>query len=78
MDTQEYIITVSKKQMALMMNISNTTLRSYLNVEWYDELQHLGYHRNSKVLTPRQILFIQSKWGRLNFNLLNTKLTNTL
>lgn len=67
MSSNEYKKTVAKNQLAALMNISNSTLRYYLNKEWYDELKVLGYHKSNKILTPRQISFIESKWGELDF-----------
>jgi hypothetical protein len=75
MESNNYARTVSKKQLAKLMNISNTSLRLYLNIEWYDELKALGYDKNNKVLSPRQIMLIQSKWGKLDFNLLKMKVS---
>jgi hypothetical protein len=76
MEPIHFIVPITKKQLALLMNISNTTLRTYLNNEWYDGLKSLGYHKNSKVLSPRQLIYIEGQWGKLNFKLLNPKHSN--
>jgi len=66
-----HIVAASKKQIAILMNVSNSTLRFYLNKEWYDDLKSLGYDKGKKVLSPRQILYIESQWGELDFSLLH-------
>jgi hypothetical protein len=73
MEKIEYIEPLSKKQLAMLMNISDSTMRNYLNNVWYDDLNNRGYDKTNKVLSPRQIKFIESRWGKLNFALLSSK-----
>jgi hypothetical protein len=76
MERLEHIVPISKKQLALLMNISNSTLRFYLNHEWYEDLKSIGYNKDRKVMSPRQLLYIESKWGELDFSLLHLKQFN--
>ena len=73
MEMIDYIEPISKKQLALLMNISDSTMRSYLNNIWFDELKNRGYDKTNKVLSPRQIKFIETRWGKLNYALLSLK-----
>lgn len=70
METRDYVLPMSKKQLAIVMKISNTTLGIYLNNVWYDELKSRGYNKVKKVLSPRQLTYIQSQWDNLDLNLM--------
>jgi len=72
MKTFDYIAPLSKKQLAFLMKISNTTLQFYLNNDWYDELKAIGYKKERKVLSPLQISFVEEQWGELDYSLLST------
>jgi len=55
----------TKKELAQKMGISSTTLHSYLNVKWYNELARAGYKKSMKILSPKIISVIESEWGEL-------------
>ena len=55
--------TLSKKQLAQKMGISRGTLQNYLNNRWYKFLMPLGYSKNQRIMSPKQIEFIIKQWG---------------
>jgi len=42
-----------KKELARILDVSPSTLQSYLNVRYYHLLKDLGYEKNSRILWPR-------------------------
>ena len=54
---------LSKKQICQYLNVSDTTLRYYLNRRYFSELSLLGYQKNQKLLTPCQINYLREKIG---------------
>lgn len=78
METIDHIEAITKKQLAILMNVSSTTLRFYLNNDWYEDLKNLGYNKSKKVLSPRQVLYIESQWGDFDFSLLHMGLSHKL
>ena len=73
METTDYIGPISKSQLAMLMNVSNSTVRTYLNKIWYEELKNLGYDKDEKILSPRQIEYIESQWGKFDLNLVSER-----
>lgn len=55
--------TLSKKEICQLLNVSDTTLRNYLNRRYFSELSLLGYRKNQKLLMPNQIIFLREKIG---------------
>ena len=53
----------TKKELAIEMGISHSTLQSYLNKRWYLELKKLDYEKQQKILSPNQLEYIKAKWG---------------
>jgi predicted transcriptional regulator len=78
MEAINHIEAITKKQLAILMNVSSTTLRFYLNNDWYEDLKNLGYNKSKKVLSPRQVLYIESQWGDFDFSLLHMGLSHKL
>ena len=50
-----------KYEVAEMLGVSPTTLRTWLNTLYYNELENLGYYRRQKKLTPKQLNFLHQK-----------------
>ena len=44
----------TKKELRLMLNVSQSTLHRWLNVRYIHFLIPLGYHKKQKYLTPKQ------------------------
>lgn len=55
--------TLTKKQLALKMQVSQSTLQNYLNRLWFNQLSKLGYKKRNKILSIRQLGFIKEVWG---------------
>ena len=54
-------IDMSKAHLAELLNVSASTLRRWLNVLYYAELEKLGYRKNQKLFTPRQWCWLLDK-----------------
>ena len=52
-----------KTEVARRLNITRETLRLYLNERYFDELKSLGYIKNQKMLTPKQLEYLHDKIG---------------
>ena len=52
---------ISKKELRTLLNISASTLNTYLNVRYYIELQELGYKKTAQLLSPKIIKHLQNK-----------------
>ncbi len=52
---------VSKKELRTLLNISASTLNTYLNVRYYLELKDLGYTKTAQLLSPKIINHLQNK-----------------
>lgn len=48
-----------KYEIAEKIGVSNSTLRKWLNVKYYVELQKLGYEKRQKYLTIKQINYLR-------------------
>ena len=55
--------TLTKQQLALKMQISNSTLQNYLNRLWFPKLKETGYCKRQKILSIKQIEIIKEIWG---------------
>jgi len=56
-----YAATLYKCEVAAILQISNNTLRIWLNVKYYNELKVLGYTKTQKKLNPQQINYLTKK-----------------
>lgn len=52
---------ISKKQLRILLNISASTLNTYLNIRYYNELKELGYIKTAQLLSPKIIKHLQDK-----------------
>ena len=52
---------LTKIEVATMLNVSPSTLRSWLNVRYFEELKTINYSPNQKLLTPKQLNFLAEK-----------------
>jgi len=43
---------VTKSELAVLCNVSGSTLQTWLNRRYYDELSKLGYRKNQRILLP--------------------------
>lgn len=48
-----------KYEIAEKIGVSSSTLRKWLNVKYYVELQKLGYEKRQKYLTIKQINYLR-------------------
>lgn len=53
--------TLTKKQVARLLNISPGTLQTYLNRRYFKELQAIDYKKDQKILTPKQLNYLAQK-----------------
>jgi len=54
-------LTLTKTEMARLCGVTTETLRTWLNVRYYSDLEKLGYTKNQKVLLPRQVEYLCGK-----------------
>lgn len=52
---------MSKKDYSKMIGISARTLRRYLNELYFEELKEMNYYPEQKILTPKQIGFLNKR-----------------
>ena len=52
---------MSKKAFSEFSGIPRRTLRNYLNVIYFSELEKMGYSKLQRMLTPKQVLWLQIK-----------------
>lgn len=52
------MVTLTKKEIRIKLNVSHTTLSYYLNRRYFKKLQNLGYVKNQKILTPLQVKYL--------------------
>lgn len=50
----------TKKELAIMLQVSPSTLRRWLNQKYYSNLKFLGYTKNQRILTPGQLNYLNS------------------
>ena len=55
--------TLTKKQLANLLNISNSTLQNYLNRLWFNKLKETGYQKRNKILSIKQLSIIKDIWS---------------
>lgn len=55
--------TLTKSELATLMNVSSGTLQSLMNRQWFENLKMLGYKKKSKILSPRIVNYIIQEWG---------------
>jgi transposase len=48
-----------KYEIAEKIGVSKTTLRNWLNIKYFSELQKLGYEKRQKYLTTKQINYLR-------------------
>ena len=48
-----------------MFGISLTTLRNYMNVRYFEQLQALGYQRNQRTIQPAVYSWLVEKLGHV-------------
>lgn len=51
----------SKHDLAEKLGVSATTLRIWLNIRYFKELEPMGYVRNCKLLSPKIVKFLADK-----------------
>lgn len=51
--------TLTKSELARICEVSTGKVRRWCNVDFYDELRRLGYHKRQRVFTPRQTEFLR-------------------
>jgi hypothetical protein len=54
---------VYKQEFAAILSINESCLRNYLNKKYYNELQPLGYERNSKILFGSVLDYLKEKFS---------------
>jgi hypothetical protein len=59
-DNQE-IKSILKSEYAKKLNVSIGTLSKYLNDIFFEELKKLSYQKYQRILTPKQIKFLNEK-----------------
>ncbi len=52
---------LTKIEVATMLNVSPSTLRTWLNVRYFEELKNIDYSPGQKLLTPKQLNFLAEK-----------------
>ena len=50
-----------KYEVAQLLNIQPGTLSRWLNVLYLKDLQEIGYNKNQKYLTPKQLNYLKDK-----------------
>lgn len=50
-----------KKELAKILGVSIRTLRYWLNVTYFSELEQVGYIKTQKFLTPKQVSFLYDR-----------------
>ena len=50
-----------KNEVAEMLNVCPTTLRTWLNDRYFDELEQIGYQKRQKKLNPKQLNYLREK-----------------
>lgn len=55
------LLTLSKKQLASLLNVSSWTIGVWLNHRYYEDLKKLGYIKSQKILLPKQVEYIVGK-----------------
>lgn len=53
----------TKKEIKSILAVNSKTLAFYCNIKYYKELKEIGYERNQKKLTPKQVQFLKDKLG---------------
>jgi len=56
-------ISMRKCELRELLKMSKTTFKMYLNKRFFVELSEIGYKKESKELTPKQVNFIIEKLG---------------
>ena len=51
--------TITKSELAEKCGVSLGTIKRWCNVDFYAELQKLGYHKQQKIFTPCQTQFLK-------------------
>ena len=49
---------MTKCELAILAQVSNSTLQNWMNRRYFAELQKLGYVKNQKILLPCQVKFL--------------------
>ncbi|MFA6923108.1 MAG: helix-turn-helix domain-containing protein [Bacteroidales bacterium] len=62
------ITSITKKQLAQKMGVSQSTLQKYLNNIWFEKLKELNYVKRQRILTPKQLELIKNIWGEFETN----------
>ncbi len=55
MKNSRFTSTLTKKQVREKLQISRSTLSTWLNVRYYTTLKEAGYKKEQHILTPRQL-----------------------
>lgn len=64
-DDQEQVKgSITKKQLAVMYNVSGSTLSKWLNEDLLESLELAGYKKEASILTPRQLEIIYEHLGK--------------
>ncbi len=53
--------TLTKKQVARLLAVSPGTLRSWLNIKYYDQIYQFGYRKTNRILTPKVLNYLAEK-----------------
>ncbi len=53
--------TYTKKQLRILLNVSASTLKNWLNKRYYEDLVKLGYRKNDRILIPKVLKYLHEK-----------------
>lgn len=53
--------TLTKKELCILLQVSPTTLATWLNKTYFKDLEAMGYNKLQRILTPAQTNFIINK-----------------
>lgn len=54
-------LTLTKTELAALCGVTTETVRTWLNVRYYSDLEKLGYSKTQKVLLPKQVEYLCGK-----------------
>ena len=49
---------VTKCELAILAGVSGSTLQTWMNRRYYEELKKLGYTKKQRILLPAQVAFL--------------------
>ena len=54
--------TITKTELACVLNVSKGTLRRYLNTDLYNALEPLGYKKNTNIISGQVFAYIKQHY----------------